>query len=124
MRLAMILICALFPCSCRRAQAPMPDLFTDTAGARHGLLLQRPLLRPRPVADRGPQSASGIRRHARKKVPRQAVIEPPLSPPFSSAPPRLRVKVHPSNSREPPPDSNYNGRTPCLLPPSPRPPLR
>src|ERR1017187_2445785 len=35
MRLAMILICALFPCSCRRAQAPMPDLFTDTAGAWH-----------------------------------------------------------------------------------------
>src|ERR1039458_6550037 len=94
------------------------------AGSRHGLLLQRPLLRPRPVADRGPQSASGIRHHARETVPRQAVIERPLSPPFPSAPPRLRVKVHPSNSREPPPDSNYNGRTPCLLPPSPRPPLR
>ena len=35
MRLAMILVCALFPGSCRRAQAPMPDLFTNTAGAWH-----------------------------------------------------------------------------------------
>src|ERR1035437_689543 len=65
------------------------------AGSRHGLLLQRPLLRPRPVADRGPQSASGIRRHARKKVPRQAVIERPLSPPL---PPRLRVSASPRQS--------------------------
>src|ERR1035441_314681 len=33
MRLAMILVCALSLASCRRAPAPMPDLFTEVAGA-------------------------------------------------------------------------------------------
>src|ERR1019366_1339263 len=151
MRLAMILVCALSLASCRRAPAPMPDLFTEVAGAwhrtsvrelpsslppdfvppaaiethprgvvrrprqarraclsvdlarrgsgrgaalaagsRHGLLLQRPLLRPHPVADRGPPSASGIRRRARKTVLRQAVIERPLCPPL---PPRSLCRL-------------------------------
>ena len=35
MRLAMILVCALSLASCRRAPAPMPDLFTEVAGAWH-----------------------------------------------------------------------------------------
>src|ERR1035441_5573263 len=46
---------------------------TLEAGPRHGLLLQRPFLRSHPVANRGPQSSTRIRRRAGEEIPRQAV---------------------------------------------------
>src|ERR1039457_7077369 len=51
MRLAMILVCALSLASCRRAPAPMPDLFTEVAGAWHRTSVRElpPSLPPDPV---------------------------------------------------------------------------